>query len=203
MLSEEDLDDILYFCRAGELEILENHLARLSDDNDASRQDIIFAAFDASSGNSMLHMAAANGHTDILQCIMNDLVGPSDLLIHPFVNARNSAGNTALHWACLNGHLPIVKILLGKGADTTIKNKAGHDAVYEAEVAGKEEVVRWLLVERKGLEVGANGSDGEEEGRADGMDGVEANGATEEGRGEVDKLEKGVQGMNVGEEKQG
>ncbi|KAI9762386.1 MAG: hypothetical protein M1835_008042 [Candelina submexicana] len=77
-----------------------------------------------------------------------------------------------------------------------MKNKAGHDAVYEAEVAGREEVVRWLLVERKGLEVGVNGSDGDGEGRADEMDGVEDNGAKEEGRGEVDKLENGVQGMN-------
>jgi ankyrin repeat protein len=34
----------------------------------------------------------------------------------------------------LNGHLEAVKLLIEAGGDITIFNKAGHDAVFEAEI---------------------------------------------------------------------
>jgi uncharacterized protein len=75
------------------------------------------------------------------------------------VNAQNQAGNTALHWAALNGHLEAVKVLLEHGADPTITNGRGHDAVYEAELNDKREVVEWVLKEGgEGLEEGVAGS---------------------------------------------
>ena len=52
-----------------------------------------------------------------------------------FVNHRNHSGNTPLHWAALNTHLDCVKALVEAGADVTIKNDAGHDAVFLAERA--------------------------------------------------------------------
>jgi ankyrin repeat protein len=78
------------------------------------------------------------------------------------VNAQNKAGNTALHWAALNGHLESVKALLDNGADPTITNHRGHDAVYEAELNDKTEVVEWVLKEGgEGLEEGVTGETGE------------------------------------------
>ena len=74
------------------------------------------------------------------------------------LNCKNSSGNTPLHWASLNGHLEAVKVLIGAGADPAIRNKAGHDAVYEAEINGKDTVAEWLLTEGKGLETGVKGS---------------------------------------------
>jgi hypothetical protein len=69
------------------------------------------------------------------------------------LNAQNKSGNTALHWAALNGHLESVKKLLEYGADPTITNQKGHDAVYEAELNDKKEVVEWVLKEGgEGLE---------------------------------------------------
>jgi NAD/NADP transhydrogenase alpha subunit len=52
-----------------------------------------------------------------------------------FVNHRNHSGNTPLHWAALNTHLECVKALVESGADVTVKNHAGHDAVFLAERA--------------------------------------------------------------------
>ena len=48
-----------------------------------------------------------------------------------------SKGNvTALHGACMNGHLEVVKLLLEHGADRTIVNGYGEDALQ----------VSWTLV---------------------------------------------------------
>ena len=60
-------------------------------------------------------------------------------------------------------------------------NAAGHDAVYEAEVNGKDEVVEWLLKESAGLEKAVGNVDGgvrEMEGKGDGGlgDGVDGRG---------------------------
>ena len=74
------------------------------------------------------------------------------------LNAQNKSGNTALHWAALNGHLEFVKKLLENGADPTITNQKGHDAVYEAELNDKKDVVEWVLKEGgEGLEEGFGG----------------------------------------------
>ena len=77
-------------------------------------------------------------------------------------NLQNGSGNTPLHWAALNGHLETVKLLVETGADVTIVNKAGHDAVYLAEVSEKTEVAEWLLSAGKGLEIGVKGAREEE-----------------------------------------
>jgi len=73
------------------------------------------------------------------------------------LNSQNASGNTPLHWASLNGHLEAVKLLIDAEADPTMSNEAGHDAVYEAEINGKDAVVEWLLTEGKGLETSAMG----------------------------------------------
>lgn len=78
-----------------------------------------------------------------------------------------------------------MKLLIESGADPTIANAAGHDAIYEAELNDKKEVVEWVLKEGEGLEEGI-GREGEVD--EDGEDGVE------EGQGgeSVEKEEEGV-----------
>lgn len=49
------------------------------------------------------------------------------------INHRNHSGNTPLHWAALNTHLECVKALVEAGADISVKNDAGLDAVFLAE----------------------------------------------------------------------
>lgn len=116
-----------------------------------------------------------------------------------FLNAVNEAGNTALHWAALNGHLESVKLLVQSGADVTIINRAGHDAVYEAEINDKNEVVDWLLGAVEELENGIGRSGEAEAGESTGenmadvdvdVDSAEEKNTSAEGSGSVENVQK-------------
>lgn len=78
------------------------------------------------------------------------------------MDLQNRSGNTPLHWAALNGHLEAVKILIATGANSSVRNKAGHDVVYEAEINSKEDVVEWLLKEGDLDEEAANDDDNDD-----------------------------------------
>lgn len=87
--------------------------------------------------------------------------------------------------------------MLENGANPTITNQKGHDAVFEAELNDKTEVVEWVLKEGgEGLEEGVAGDNGEgvgeDEGEEDEMD--------EEGEGSEEKTtesEHGVEGLDL------
>ncbi|KAI4123204.1 MAG: hypothetical protein LQ347_006247 [Umbilicaria vellea] len=205
-LIEDDIDDLLYFARTGELEELQTTLSALAKTSNVARFDILSAAVDVDSGNGLFHMASANGHIETLKFLLSLLPAPphSTTPAEPnTINAQNSSGNTPLHWASLNGHVEAVKILVAAGADPALVNKAGHDVVYEAEVNGKEEVVEWLLKEGHGLEtgLGVSGGEGENgaEDDADGEgDGEEEKGTVENGS-EVQDLEQSMENMKTTE----
>lgn len=74
---------------------------------------------------------------------------PSQPVSH-FINHPNTSHSTALHWAALNGHLLITRALADSGADLTLENAAKHDALDEAERAGKKDVVRFLMARLSG-----------------------------------------------------
>lgn len=99
--------EIVEFARYGELQIIE----------ELERLDLLHRLREAtdSRGNTALHMAAANGHTEVVRFILK-AVGDDKA----FVNRLNSENNTALHWACLNGHADVVQALLESGADHTV-----------------------------------------------------------------------------------
>lgn len=110
------------------------------------------------------------------------------------LNFPNISSNTPLHYAALNGHFEAVKLLLAAGADPTIVNKAGHDAVYEAEVNGKDEVARFILEKGIGLERGVGGKgEAEAEGKAIGMEEGEGLMENEGGEDEAGEVEGGVE----------
>jgi uncharacterized protein len=180
-LDEDTVDDILYFARTNEVADLDACLGQLSAQTNRSRADLVGAARDPYSKNTALHYAAGNGHlgmslwgtqrawgpiTRFLSTIANPVSADVIKLVLPsgpdsgkatcsaLINTVNDAGNTALHWAALNGHLECVKYLVQTGADVTIINQAGHDAVFEAEINDKKEVVDWLLGEVEELEKG-------------------------------------------------
>ncbi|KAH8656665.1 ankyrin repeat-containing domain protein, partial [Tricladium varicosporioides] len=147
--SEDEIDDLLYFARIGENVEFNTLKDKLCQREGVTILQLLQSARDESSGNGILHMAAANGHAALLRDLCKALSNPSpqNVPMLAVLNAQNLAGNTALHWAALNGHLESVKVLLEEGSDPTITNQRGHDAVYEAELNDKREVVEWVLKE--------------------------------------------------------
>ncbi|KAF2269304.1 ankyrin [Lojkania enalia] len=153
-LGDEAVDEILYLARANEVSELETYLSGLAAQTKHPEADVVAAAIDSYSKNSALHYAAANGHNDVIKLLLSFNLDKVNTSTIGLINAVNDAGNTPLHWAALNGHLESVKLLIQLGADVTIINKAGHDAVFEAELNEKKDVVGWLLEAVEDLESG-------------------------------------------------
>ncbi|KAI9647707.1 ankyrin repeat-containing protein [Ciborinia camelliae] len=199
--SEDEIDDLIYFARIGDKDEFETLREELCKREGCSTAELLETARDSESGNGVLHMSAANGHHELLTLLTKHLSTPSpqNPQMLATLNTQNASGNTPLHWAALNGHLECVKILIENGADPTIQNQKGHDAVYEAELADKTEVVDWVLKEGgEGLEEGIAGDNAGEDGAEDesmGEEGVEVV-KVEVGEG---KLEDAVKNLGIGE----
>jgi hypothetical protein len=61
-LSEDEIDDLLYFARVGEKHDFEALANELGHRERCTFAKILESARDETSGNGVLHMAAANGH---------------------------------------------------------------------------------------------------------------------------------------------
>ena len=61
-LDEDTIDDLLYFARMADAAELRTTLEQVSQASGATPCDILTTAKDVESGNTVLHMAAANGH---------------------------------------------------------------------------------------------------------------------------------------------
>ncbi|MCJ1398979.1 hypothetical protein MMC11_002181 [Xylographa trunciseda] len=206
-LSPDTIGDVLYYARTNSVSDLTDLLSSTATAHNTTPANILLNTRDPDTHNGPLHMAAANGHIEIIHLLLScdpsatsynaplalsNRASSSTPALHSLISARNLAGNTALHYACLNGHLEAAKLLLAAGADPTIVNNAGHDAIYEAEANGKEEVSRWVLMEGKGLEK-AVGS---------GEDRTSRNGEGEESKEERDGengVENQMEGLGIGE----
>ena len=137
-LSFDEVDDLLYFTRANEVSDLQQTITELSQKYSCSAKDVLEAAIDPESGNTVLHFCSANGLAELLPSLLSHL-GAAEGTPAAFVNHGNKEGNTPLHWAAYNGHLAIVKLLIAAGADMWQKNAAGHLAMFEAERADKND----------------------------------------------------------------
>ncbi|MCQ2821174.1 MAG: ankyrin repeat domain-containing protein [archaeon] len=110
-------------------------------------------------GNTALHMASANGHSEMVLYLLKELKCN--------INETNNSNSTALSWAALNGQKDVVNILLNNGADTTIKNKSGKTASEEAYNSGyyeiSESIITVELKQNKEKHEGIIEEDGEDE----------------------------------------
>jgi hypothetical protein len=64
-LSEEQIDDLLYFARAGETDDFLKTLEDIKTATNSNGIEILLATRDEHSSNNVLHMTAANGHLGI------------------------------------------------------------------------------------------------------------------------------------------
>lgn len=145
-LTEEQMENVVYDARYGDLDTLRAIFEQEVDPK------VVPEVRDPSSGATMVHMAAANGHLEVVE-FLGTLIKNEDAL-KAYLNATNTNGNTALHWAAFNGHLEVVKYLCEHGADPFLRNEYGHDVFYEAGNNEKEKVEDYLL-ERYGEELDA------------------------------------------------
>jgi predicted FMN-binding regulatory protein PaiB len=61
-LSEDEIDDLIYFARTGETKDLFETVASLAEREKATHAEILIAAKDESNKSTTLHMATGNGH---------------------------------------------------------------------------------------------------------------------------------------------
>lgn len=71
-LSEEEIDDLLYFARIGDYDEFESLGKELCVRENIQIIELLQAARDVNSGNEVLHMAAANGHCGRVASIQNN-----------------------------------------------------------------------------------------------------------------------------------
>ncbi|KAG7831813.1 hypothetical protein KL919_000772 [Ogataea angusta] len=135
-LSQEDMDDIIYEARVGDLDSLKEIFEKFVD------PQTLMNIKDEYTLATPIHMAAANGYDQVCQYLLA-LLSKDDAQY--LVNKQNESGNTALHWAAYNGHVKTIKVLCEFGADPFLKNNFSHDAIYEAEKNNKPEVEKYFL----------------------------------------------------------
>lgn len=140
MLTEDQIDDVMFDARAGELENIETFFKAQDKPLEALTE-----VKDQYTESTPLHYAAANGHIEVVKYLLG-LVGEDAEAQKTLLAAQNDSGNTALHWAALNGNLDIVKLLCEAKADPFIKNQTGQDVLFAAENFDKEEVIDYLLM---------------------------------------------------------
>lgn len=71
-------------------------------------------------GWTPLHYAASNGHNDIVQLLLDKSA---------YIDAESPNKTTPLMMAARHGHILTVKLLLDEGADATLRNELGMDAI--------------------------------------------------------------------------
>ncbi|KAE9012198.1 hypothetical protein PR001_g14450 [Phytophthora rubi] len=90
-------------------------------------------------GYSPMHHAAARGHLDVLQLLL-DFGWSADV--------RNDALETPLHLASFNGHVHATELLLDRGSDINARNEDQETPLFYAARKGQYRTVR-LLVRRE------------------------------------------------------
>jgi cytohesin len=100
---------------------------------------LVRAVWDEASPDTPLHLAAWQGHNEVIQLLLEHGAD---------VNARGDAGFSPLHYAAREGQLASARLLVAAGADLNVKNDWGWTAMLQA-ARGREEscldIARFLL----------------------------------------------------------
>eukprot|EP00249_Psilotum_nudum_P029227 c39701_g1_i1 orf=79-825(+) len=91
-------------------------------------------------GRSLLHVAAAAGHEQIVSIFCQRLEASEVAM-----NSGDEEGWTPLHSAVSSGLWAVVEILLQAGADVSIANKGGRTALHYAASKGHVQIAQTLI----------------------------------------------------------
>ena len=86
-------------------------------------------------GWTALHYAAAGGHNEIVQILLDRSA---------YIDAASPNNTTPIMMAARGGHIYTVKLLLDEGADATLKNDVGMTAIDFARSAGRQDIAEGL-----------------------------------------------------------
>jgi len=140
---QEDINDFLQAALTGHPDIMKEII---SFSNLGS--DIVNAS--GSRGERPLHLAAARGHHDVVEHLLN--------ISNINVNSQDHEGLTPLHLASERGNLNLIRYLMDRGADVSIQNHEGETARDWLEDWAKEtnnlDIVDQMLDEMEGTIIG-------------------------------------------------
>jgi uncharacterized protein len=105
-------------------------MAALKGHLDIARKLVARGADVNKTGWTPLHYAATNGHLDMIRMLLEN---------HAYIDAESPNGTTPLMMASQYGSATAVKLLLEEGADPTLKNKLGLNAIDFAYRVGRKE----------------------------------------------------------------
>ncbi|AWU74917.1 hypothetical protein CAS74_003277 [Pichia kudriavzevii] len=196
-LTQEEMDNVIYDARFGDLESLTEIFTKEVEPS------VIKTIKDEYSLSTPFHMAAANGHIEVLKFLLSLI--PDEDERKNILNLKNDSGNTALHWAAYNGHLEIVQMLCDSGSDPFIRNNYNHDVFFEASNNEQEEVDDYLLqkygnIVEKGIDeddTNGNHEAVEEKDQIKFSEGTEISKVTEEDKKAVAQMTEQTQKLSV------
>ncbi|KAL2906676.1 E3 ubiquitin-protein ligase MIB2 [Bienertia sinuspersici] len=90
-------------------------------------------------GRSLLHVAAAMGHLDVVEILVE-----ADSL-KEMINGKDNSGWAPIHLASYNGYIDIIDVLVANGADVNLKNACGRTALYYATTSGRMNTAESLI----------------------------------------------------------
>ncbi|XP_065831398.1 uncharacterized protein [Oscarella lobularis] len=88
-------------------------------------------------GWTALHDASCNGHSSIVEYLVNNCALD--------VDERTNDGWTALMLACRGGHISSVQFLCSVPCDVNVKNQKGWTALHVASFNGRTDIVKYLV----------------------------------------------------------
>lgn len=99
-------------------------------------------------GETLLYLAAQNGHTDAVNALLENGADVN--------KGENNNGWKPLHSAAHNGHTEVVKTLLKNKADVNKAGKDGWTPLHFAAREGRTEVVKTLLENKADVNIASN-----------------------------------------------
>jgi hypothetical protein len=91
-------------------------------------------------GFTPLHYAAGNGNLDLIRYLLEESA---------YIDAESPNRTTPLMMAAWLGHIHAVKLLLDEGADASLRNDRGMDAIDFARAGEHPDIVNGLLYRRQ------------------------------------------------------